>query len=146
MIIIRTLKDFLNKALIFHIVTYFLPSYLKVSMSKIAHSQFGCHEGCSVELTLSLIGQKYKGAILYRLLSENTLRFSDLWRAFPEVSQKTLTNQLRALEKDGLIVRTVYPVVPAKVDYRLSEYGKTLANVIYELKNWGDNHKQHQQS
>lgn len=105
------------------------------------HQNFDCNNGCSVELTLSIIGQKYKGAILYRLLCDGVLRFNEIRRLFPEVSQRTLTNQLRALENDGIIIRTVYAQVPPKVEYQLSECGKTLTDIILSLKLWGDTHK-----
>ncbi|MBE2895971.1 helix-turn-helix transcriptional regulator [Pasteurellaceae bacterium HPA106] len=110
-------------------------------MSKIAHAQFDCNEGCSVEYALSQIAGKYKGTILYRLLSDQTLRFNQLFKLFPEISQKTLTNQLRSLERDGLIIRTIYPEMPPKVEYQLSEKGRTLAPILNELKAWGDCYK-----
>ena len=111
-------------------------------MARTHHSGFDCNEGCSVELALSVIGQKYKGAILYRLFADKVLRFNEIRRLFPEVSQRTLTNQLRALEHDGIIIRTVYPEVPPKVEYRLSDYGSSLQKAIGALKKWGDGHKE----
>jgi len=91
-----------------------------------------------VEAALSVIGGKWKGPILYRLHTDGTLRFNQIRRILPDVSQRTLTAQLRALEADGIISRTVYPEVPPRVEYRLTEYGKTLAPVLLALKAWGD--------
>lgn len=124
--------------------TYFLYSYLKCTMARTPHSRFNCNDGCPVELALSVIGQKYKGAILYRLFADKVLRFNEIRRLFPEVSPRTLTNQLRALEADGIIVRTVYPEVPPKVEYALSDYGRTLEHIIAGLKAWGEGHKKQQ--
>ena len=103
------------------------------------HSRYDCHPGCPVEATLEVIGGKWKGIILHHLLSE-TLRFNQLRRSMPEITQRMLTKQLRELEADNLIVRTVYPVVPPKVEYSISEYGKTLEPVIQSLRIWGTNH------
>lgn len=110
-------------------------------MTRTAHTQFDCHSGCSVELALSVIGQKYKGTILYHLFHQDVMRFNEIKRLFPEISQRTLTHQLRTLEEDQIITRTVFPEVPPKVEYQLSDYGKTLYDVIFALKHWGDKHK-----
>jgi len=109
-------------------------------MARIPHETFTCAAGCSVEATLGLIGGKWKGVILYRLLTEQVLRFNELRRLLPNITQRMLTNQLRELEGDKLIARKVYPEVPPKVEYRLTDYGQTLAPVIYALKAWGDAH------
>lgn len=108
-------------------------------MPRTPHDRFDCSPGCPVEATLALIGGKWKGVVLWHLLHD-TLRFSEIRRRVPRVTQRMLTNQLRELEADGLIVRTVYPEVPPKVEYRLSERGQTLAPVILALKTWGDTH------
>lgn len=103
------------------------------------HSRFDCSPGCSVEATLSLIDGKWKGVILFHLL-EGTLRFNALRRRIPDVTQRMLTNQLRELEVDGLIIRQVYAQVPPKVEYSLSPRGRTLEPVLLALKLWGDAH------
>jgi len=113
-------------------------------MSRTPHPSYDCTEGCSVEAALSVIGGKWKGTILYRLYTDGTLRFNQIRRILPDVSQRTLTAQLRALEAAGIILRTVYPEVPPRVEYRLTNYGKTLAPVLTALKEWGDEFKQEQ--
>jgi DNA-binding HxlR family transcriptional regulator len=109
-------------------------------MGRVHHETFTCAVGCAVEATLELIGGKWKGVILYRLLTEQVLRFNELRRLLPNITQRMLTNQLRALESDGLIARKVYAEVPPKVEYRLTDYGQTLAPVIHAMKEWGDAH------
>ena len=74
---------------------------------------------CPVEATLDLIGGKYKALILWHLIN-STLRFNEIGKLIPQATPKMLTQQLRELEADGLIIRTVYPVVPPKVEYALS--------------------------
>ena len=111
-------------------------------MGKTAHRAFDCAEGCSVEAALAVIGGKWKGTILYRLHRDGVLRFNEIRRILPAVSQRTLTAQLRALEADGIIERTVYAEVPPRIEYRLSAYGQTLAPVLLTLKAWGDGHKE----
>lgn len=109
-------------------------------MARTPHARFDCAAGCPVEATLNLIGGKWKGVILYHLLTGKVLRFNALKRMLPNITQRMLTNQLRELEHDGLVVRTIYPEVPPRVEYRLSEYGQTLEPVIAALKAWGDGH------
>jgi DNA-binding HxlR family transcriptional regulator len=108
-------------------------------MTKIRHSRLDCNPGCSVEATISLIDGKWKCVILFHLLG-GTLRFNELRRLVPEVTQRMLTNQLRELEADGLIVRKVYPQVPPKVEYSISPLGRSLEPVLLGLKDWGDEH------
>lgn len=110
-------------------------------MSRIPHPRFDCTEGCSVEAALAVIGGKWKGTILYRLFTDEILRFNEIRRILPEVSQRTLTAQLRALEADGIISRTVYPEVPPRVEYRLTAYGTTLREAVMALNVWGERHK-----
>ncbi len=93
--------------------------------------------GCSVERTLSLIDGKWKIVVLYKLL-RGTLRFNEIRRLIPNVTQRMLTHQLRELEADGLIIRTVYAQVPPRVEYSLSARGWSLEPVLVALKNWGD--------
>lgn len=95
----------------------------------------GNEYSCSMELTLDIIGGKWKPLIIWHL-GENTLRFSELKRALPNITQKMLTQQLRALEEDQLVNRFVYAEVPPKVEYSLTEKGKTLLPVLSTLCNW----------
>ncbi len=91
---------------------------------------------CPVEACLAVIGGKWKGVILFHLLG-GTKRFNELRRLLPEVTQRMLTRQLRELESDQIILRTVYPQVPPKVEYSLTEFGRTLQPVLLTLQKWG---------
>ncbi|MEN4540989.1 helix-turn-helix domain-containing protein [Pantoea agglomerans] len=93
--------------------------------------------GCSMEAALHILGGKWKGVILYHLFTDGTLRFSELFRALRGVNQRLLTKQLRELEEDGLITRTVFPVVPPRVEYALTDEGRTLHDLIMGLSVWG---------
>ncbi|HEY2052071.1 MAG TPA: helix-turn-helix domain-containing protein [Caulobacteraceae bacterium] len=87
---------------------------------------------------LGVIEGRWKMMILAHLYGEDVMRFSDLQRAIPGVSQKMLIQQLRALETDGVISRTVYPEVPPKVEYRLTELGRGLGPVFLALLDWAE--------
>jgi DNA-binding HxlR family transcriptional regulator len=91
---------------------------------------------CSIEATISLIGGKYKAIILWHLI-DKTLRFNELQKTIPNATPKMLTQQLRELEADGLLIRKVYPVVPPKTEYSLSEFGKTLSPILAVMCDWG---------
>lgn len=92
---------------------------------------------CPVETTLEVIGGKWKGVILYHLIS-GTKRFGELRRIYPKVTPHMLTLQLRELEREGIIERKTYNQVPPKVEYSLSEFGKTLMPIILQMKEWGE--------
>jgi DNA-binding HxlR family transcriptional regulator len=108
-------------------------------MKKRRPSPTDCAPGCVVEGTLRLIDGKWKGVIVFHLLG-HTLRFSELRRRIPAVTQRMLTNQLRELESDGLLVRKIYPEIPPRVEYTLSPLGSTLEPVIRALEQWGRSH------
>ncbi len=108
-------------------------------MTKSKHSRLDCHPGCAVEATVSLIDGKWKCVILFQLMS-GTLRYNQLAKFLPLVTPRMLTNQLRELEEDGLIIRTVYAEVPPKVEYSLSELGQSMAPVLEALGTWGQQH------
>lgn len=91
---------------------------------------------CPVDVALKFIGGKYKSIILYHLLRE-TLRFSQLQRLIPQATQKVLTQQLRELERDGIIHREVYPVVPPKVEYSITEFGQKFSPIISSMSEFG---------
>lgn len=108
-------------------------------MSKARHSRFDCTPGCSVEAAIGLIDGKWKSIILWHLLS-GTLRFNELRRHVENCTPRMLTNQLREMEEDGLITRKVYAQVPPKVEYALSDLGRTMEPILRALKEWGDAH------
>jgi DNA-binding HxlR family transcriptional regulator len=93
--------------------------------------------GCPVEATLSLLDGKWKGVILFHLM-EGTLRFNEIRRRLPSVTQRMLTKQLRELEESGLVSRTVFPVVPPRVDYELTALGRSLQPIIEAMAAWGE--------
>jgi DNA-binding HxlR family transcriptional regulator len=94
---------------------------------------------CPVEVTLDLIGGKYKALILWHL-TETTLRFSELRKLIPNATQKMLTQQLRDLERDGIIKRKVYSEIPPKVEYSISDLGKTMKPILEAMCDWGDSY------
>lgn len=93
---------------------------------------------CEIEITLKMIGGKYKPLILLLLIQQGTKRFNELLSEIHTISQRTLTNQLRELENDGLINRKVYPEIPPKVEYSISEKGKTLKEILLLMCDWGE--------
>lgn len=95
-------------------------------------------ELCPVDCTIGLIGGKWKVLLLWHLQEAGVLRFAELRRAVQGITEKMLTQQLRELEADGLITRTVYPQVPPKVEYRLTPLGRTLEPVLDTLCAWGE--------
>lgn len=95
---------------------------------------------CPVETTLTLIGDKWKVLIL-RDLMPGTKRFGELKKSIGNVSQKVLTAQLRAMEESGLLTRTIYAEVPPRVEYTLTELGKSLKPILDALWNWGEEYK-----
>ena len=103
----------------------------------------GAGVACSVEYTLDVIGGKWKGVLLYHLIG-GTKRFNEFRRICPSITQRMLTLQLRELEEDGVVHREVYPQVPPKVEYSLTDFGKTLIPIIEQMKVWGDRYKQRQ--
>lgn len=93
-------------------------------------------DACPVETTLELIGGKYKALILWHL-SEGKLRFSELRKIITGVTPKMLTQQLRELEAQALIHREVFPIIPPKVEYSLTDLGKSLMPVLIAMRDWG---------
>ncbi len=96
--------------------------------------------GCAVEVTLSVIGGVWKPLILFHLL-KGKLRFMQLHRRVPAATQRMLTLQLRELESDGVIERIAYAEVPPRVEYQLSEFGRTLEPVLLTLRDWGERYR-----
>lgn len=94
------------------------------------------HCNCPIEATLNVIGGKWKPMILC-LLANDTLRYNKIQQLIPEVSPKMLTKQLRELEYDGLILRKMYPEIPPKVEYSITDFGRTVLPVLKTLLDWG---------
>lgn len=112
-------------------------------MPRTPHIQFDKAPGCPVEASLSVIGGKWKGVLLFHLFQNGTMRFNELRRALPAITQRMLTNQLRELERDGIVTRRVHAEVPPRVEYSLSEIGHTLQPVMDALQAWGTRHFKH---
>lgn len=92
---------------------------------------------CEIDVALKMISGKYKALILELLIEHGILRFNQLQKAIPSANRKTLTTQLRELENDDLIIRKVYPEVPPRVEYSISKKGRSLANILDSLCEWG---------
>ena len=103
------------------------------SLSSLADTPFG--------YTLSMIGGKWRLVIMYWLVECETMRFNELKRKIGRITDKTLSSQLKAMEADGLVVRTEYPQIPPKVEYTLSERGKSLMTVLDQLCVWGEENR-----
>ena len=95
---------------------------------------------CPVDFTLRMVGGKWKPLILHRLTS-GTLRFGQLQRIMPQVTQRVLTLQLRELERDGLLTRTVFPEVPPRVEYALTPAAEKLMPILAQLGGWMHDHE-----
>ena len=115
--------------------------YYRYKMDTVKNKKFAPYalEGCPVEASLELFSGKGKGMILYHLL-DGTLRFNELKRRVGKMTQRMLTKQLRELESYGLVHREVYAQVPPKVEYSLTQTGRTLEPIILALKHWGEEH------
>lgn len=100
-------------------------------------------ELCRVDDALEIIVGKWKPLILLHLLKEGTQRFSELKRSLPEITQRILTKTLRELEEEDIVERKVYPQVPPKVEYSITEYGRSLEPILVAMHEWGLNHQKH---
>lgn len=97
-------------------------------------------DSCRVSSTLDIISGKWKPVILYHLMPDKTLRFNELKRLIPGITQRILTKQLRELEEADIILRTVYAEIPPKVEYAVTDYGRTLQPVLEMMHQWGETH------
>ena len=100
---------------------------------------------CPVATTVALIGSKWKLLIMRNLLAR-PWRFNELKKDLEGISQKVLTDSLRSMESDGIITRTVYPEVPPRVEYALSELGESMRPIIQSMETWGKHYKSKQDS
>jgi len=100
-------------------------------------------ELCKVDEALGILVGKWKPIILLHLFTEGTQRFSELKRLMPGITQKMLTKQLRELEDEDIINRVIYPQVPPKVEYSISDYGKSLQPILAIMHEWGTGHATH---
>lgn len=98
-------------------------------------------QDCGISYTLSRIGGRWKINIVSFLLSDTVLRYGELKQKLPGISERMLIAQLKELESDGLVLRTVYPQVPPKVEYSLTAKGKSLQDIIKSLSDWGELHR-----
>ena len=96
---------------------------------------------CPVEASLSVVGSKYKSIILYHLMTEGTLRFNEIQKFIPQATIKMLSQQLKDLEAEGIIHKEIYPVVPPKTEYSITEFGETLRPIIMAMCDWGKTYK-----
>lgn len=108
--------------------------------------QKDCISGCSLETTgfsytMSLIQGRYKMSILYALMEFGVVRFNEMKRYIGTITFKTLSMALKQLEQDGLVLRTEYPQVPPRVEYRLTEKGMSLIPILDQMCAWGDEHR-----
>jgi DNA-binding HxlR family transcriptional regulator len=93
---------------------------------------------CAMDVTMDYIGGKWKTVVLWYLRNK-TLRFGELKKQIPDITEKMLSLQLKSLENDGLITRKVYPEVPLRVEYSMTEFGKSLLPVLDAIAKWGRN-------
>ncbi|MCM3772171.1 MULTISPECIES: winged helix-turn-helix transcriptional regulator [Priestia] len=105
-------------------------------MSRLFSKTFNCEK----ELTLTIIGGKWKMLIMWHLGKEGTKRFGELKSMIPGITQRMLVSQLRELEEDQIVHRKVYPVVPPKVEYSLTEHGRSLMPILEAMDEWGKNY------
>ncbi|TPR15019.1 transcriptional regulator [Apilactobacillus timberlakei] len=98
---------------------------------------YDCQDGCPVESTLQIISGKWKSVILYHLFKNEVMRFNDFDKNISGCSKRMLSLQLKELEDDGVIIKKIYPVIPPKTEYRLTDFGQTLYPVINEMNKWG---------
>lgn len=107
-------------------------------MPKDRTNKISCHNfNHEIEVVLEVLGGKWKVLLLLNLYEHKTIRFNEFRKLIPNISQKMLTQQLRVLEDNGLVYRTVYPQVPPMVEYGLTEIAQTLIPILHSMENWG---------
>lgn len=108
-----------------------------IFMSEIKLERGNPSDKCPIEAAINIIGSKWTFLIIRDLLMDETLRFGDFLRSLENISPKTLSVRLKELEKYGIVNRKVYPEIPPRVEYTLTEKGKSLESIFIELKKWG---------
>ena len=98
------------------------------------------HYRCDIELTLEVIGGKWKALLLWELHLNSVIRFNEFRRLIPEITQKMLSQQLKDLESNQIITKKIYPQVPPMVEYRLTELGEKLIPILDSMDKWGKNY------
>lgn len=101
---------------------------------------------CPIKTTLEVMGGKWKPSILWELRQQDVLRFGQIKKLIPDITQKMLTQQLRELEADDIVSRKIYAEVPPRVEYRITDYGKSLAPILHEMAQWGNTHRRKKHS
>ena len=110
-------------------------------MPKDRNNKVSCgHYRCDIELTLEIIGGKWKSLLLWELHNHSVIRFNEFRRLIPEITQKMLSQQLRDLESNQIIQKKVYPQVPPMVEYRLTDVGENLIPILDSMDKWGKNY------
>jgi DNA-binding HxlR family transcriptional regulator len=102
-----------------------------------------CHSKSTIETALEILVGKWKPVILYHLIENGTLRFSELQRLIPDITKKMLTNQLRELEYHDIVNRKVYAQIPPKVEYSITAYGEGMKPLLLAMHEWGLTHVEH---
>lgn len=97
---------------------------------------------CNVELTIDIIGGKWKPLIIHHIGNSDIIRYGELKRKIPNINERVLSRQLRELEENGLIIRKIYDEVPLKVEYSVTKIGKALTPILDELGEWGIKYNQ----
>jgi DNA-binding HxlR family transcriptional regulator len=95
---------------------------------------------CSIGFAMTVIGSKWRAILLWHIMKSQPLRYGQLKKLVPHISHKILAQELKKLESDGLIDRTAYPTIPPKVEYVITEKGRSLENILTELCAWGKNY------
>jgi len=113
---------------------------MRKESSKNLENEVLINSSCGMAYTLKVIGGRWKPAILYRLLP-GAARYSQLKNQIPQITERVLVLQLREMEQDGLIEREVFPQVPPRVEYRLSELGRSLEPLLHALSEWGNTNR-----
>jgi DNA-binding HxlR family transcriptional regulator len=119
-----------------------LVTYLDKEQTEMRSPQRTRIHACEVDTCLELISGKWKPLILWKLSQHSAMRFGEFQRAIPDITKKMLAQQLRELERDQLVTRTIYATVPPKVEYALSGFGQTLRPVLEATAHWGQQYKQ----